>query len=113
MSMARWSIRPSTPGRSIVPISERGCGPDGSWIRTSPTITVRIISTFMSSPRNREIVERNHGVRFRPQTDFPGVFETFILCVQHFVAVVRDHEMVARRFDLERVPDVRGHFDVV
>src|SRR5438874_6101555 len=108
--MARWSIRPSTFGRSIVCTSERASCPDGDWIKASPRISVPAITLigglFDSSRDDREGIECHHRIRLRPQTDFPCVLERLIVRVQHVVAIVSDDEMVAGRDDAKRVPDV-------
>src|SRR5258708_14875941 len=62
--------------------------------------------------RDGEVVELNHRVRLGPETDPPGL-ERIVVRIEDFLSVEPDDKMVAPLLELQRVPRVRSHLDLM
>src|SRR5712692_9934814 len=51
-----------------------------------------------------EIVEQHYAIGLRPHTHFSGIRKALISCIDYFVAIERDGELVAFKIHAQRVP---------
>src|SRR5205807_8947614 len=68
-----------------------------------------ILQNFSKQSRcDSEIVELDHRVGFRPETDSAGL-KCGVLRIENFFSVEPDDEMIPARLHLQRVPHVGRH----
>src|SRR6266545_5063526 len=105
-SMAKWSKRPLTPGRSIVAVNRSAarsaaCDPN-AVTRSRDAESVFIADGSLAAVA--EIVEQRDAVGFRPHAHFAGIGETVIRGFDDFPTIERHAELVPREIDAKGVP---------
>src|SRR5436305_8993244 len=113
LASATGPPKPSAPRRRKYRGSSQSDGRGGS-----PAVAGLTSSMEISPCRDRrsigldgQVVELDHRVGLGPQPDAPGLAERVVGRVEHLGAIEPDHEVVAARVDLERVPGLRRDFD--
>src|SRR5947207_3049366 len=103
--MAKWSIRPSTPGSGMVWTGRTGpasfCAGalqqiSSTEIAMAPLLRIEILDL--------QVVEGCHAVGLRPESDFAGVLEGFIVGFEEKFALERYLKMRSLRAKLQAVP---------